>query len=62
MHQEHITKLEEHDIMLVGRDGKFGLMHKVDILWRCGSYFLVTIGVVIGWMLKWGFDAVFTKH
>ena len=38
------AKLREHDVILSGERGNFGVMHKVDVLWK------ITVGIVCSLM------------
>jgi len=58
-HNNELTdKIDEHHITLYGKDGEFGIVHKVAVIWRSYVWILCTISAILGYFAKYVSDSI----
>ena len=47
-----MAQVKEHETILKGDNGSFGLMQRVSVMWRAHVWILCTLSGLLGFMLK----------
>ena len=58
MNTEQAKQLDNHDAILLGRNGEPGIAHKVGFMWRVHIWLIGIIGAAAGFSFKWVIDAI----
>lgn len=53
MNADQAQKLDNHDVVLFGRNGEPGIAHKVQFMWRAHVWVLCGLSGCFGYSIHW---------